>query len=153
MESRYISGSVLESPVGMIVVEPGRHWNAMTASFFSELADHPASLWVSIAQSSYTQSLIEESAKFSLVVLSVRQKDIAWVCGTISGRDQDKCAKLRLYRSQQNFLFLDGAITSTGCRVKDKQKVGDHTLFLADIVEGDLDTRQSGLRHLILSDL
>ncbi|MFQ5850244.1 MAG: flavin reductase family protein [Candidatus Binatia bacterium] len=153
MESPYISGSVIDSVVGLIVVEVDKRLNAMTVSSFSELAHHPTSLWVSIAQSSYTHSLIEKSCQFSLVVLSAKQKDIAIACGTVSGRDQEKCARLRLYRSPQGFLFLDGAIATTACRVRDKLKVGNHTVFLANILEGDLDTRQSRRGHLMLSDL
>ena len=153
VESPYISGSVIESPVGLILVGLDSRTNAMTMSYFSELAHHPTSLWVSIAQSSYTHSLIEESGQFSLVVLSIKQKEIARICGTVSGRNQDKCAMLSLYRSRQNFLFLEGAICSTGCRLRDKRSVGDHTLFFADIVEGDLDTCQSGMSHLMLSDM
>jgi len=153
MESPYRSGSIIESPVGLIIVRLGTRSNAMTVSFFSELAHHPTSLWVSIAQSSYTHSVIERSGQFSLAVLSAKQKAIAYLCGTVSGRERDKCSGLRLYTSRQGFLFLDGALASSACRVRETRRIGDHTIFLADIVEADLDTQQPLLRHLMLSDL
>lgn len=74
-------------------------------------------------------------------------------CGTISGRESDKCGSLDLYRSGDGFLFLRRALASTACRVSQRIDVGDHTLFVADILNTDLDSSSAHLRHLLLSDL
>ena len=153
MKSPYLRDAVVESPVGLVLVEAGNRANAMTVSFFSELAHHPTSLWVSIAKTTYTHALIEETRSFSLVVLNSRQRGIAIACGSVSGRDRDKCAALDLYRSPSGFLFLHRALASTACRVRDLLCVGGHTVFLADILEGEVDSRRGHLRHLLLSDL
>jgi flavin reductase (DIM6/NTAB) family NADH-FMN oxidoreductase RutF len=153
VESPYIDQSVIESPVGLVLVEAAGVSNAMTVSCFSALAHFPAALCVSIARSSFTHGLIEAAGQFSLIVLSVAQQEIARHCGSISGRNQEKCSALNLYRSPSGFLFLEGAPSSTACRVREKIDLGEHTLFVADIVEGDVDSRQSRLRHLLLSDM
>lgn len=67
----------------------------------------------------------------------------------MSGREKDKCAALDLYEPAPGFLFLPDAMASTACRVA----LEDPTLFIADILSGDFDSRWSGLRHLLLSDL
>jgi flavin reductase (DIM6/NTAB) family NADH-FMN oxidoreductase RutF len=125
----------------------------MTVSFFSEVAHHPTTLWVSIAKSSYTHKLLEELGKFSLIVLNQSQKDIALRCGSISGRDSDKCATLDLYSGPEGYLFLNGALASTACAVRERVSVGDHTLFVADILQTDIESRKSHLRQLLVSDL
>lgn len=153
MISPYITDSLIESAVGLIVVAAGQRRNAMTLSFFSEVAHHPTTLWVSVAQTAYTHSLIEEAGQFSLIVLNQTQKKIALACGTISGRDRDKCAALNLYRNPEGFLFLDQALASTACRVRHSVPIGEHTLFVADILEAELDSRTGHLRQLLLSDL
>jgi len=153
MQSGYIAGSVMDSPVGLLLVEAAGRSNAMTVSFFSEVAHHPTTLWVSIARTAYTYSLIRETGQFSLAVLSASQKQIARSCGSVSGRTHNKCAALDLCRRPAGFLFLQGALASTACRVRESFQVGDHTLFVADILEGETSSRASYLRHLLLSDL
>lgn len=152
MTSPYITDSIIPSIVGLVVVKTGDRTNAMTVSFFSEVAHHPTSLWVSIAKTSYTHSLLEEGGRFSLIVLNQTQKEIALGCGSVSGRDQDKCAALDLYPGPEGYLFLNGALASTACSVRQSVPVQDHTLFIADILQTEIESRKSHLRQLLLSD-
>ena len=151
--SPYITDSVIESAVGLLLIEAGSHRNAMTISCFSEAAHHPATLWISVAKSTHSHALLSETGRFSLAVLNRNQRDIALQCGTVSGREHDKCASLDLYHNQEGFLFLRRALASTACSVRHSVEVGDHTLFVADILSSDLDSSSAHLRHLLISDL
>ncbi len=153
LNSPYITDSSLESAVALLLVQSGSRRNAMTISCFSEAAHHPATLWISVAKNAYSNTFIVETGKFSLAVLNNNQKDIALHCGTISGREHDKCLSLDLYQGIDDFLFLRGALASTACSVRQSIEFEDHTLFVADILNADLDSRSSHLRHLLLSDL
>jgi len=153
LTSPYIANSLVESAVGLVLVEAGNTRNAMTVSFFSEVAHHPTALWVAISKKTYTYSLLKESSRFTLAILNQTQKALALHCGTISGKEHDKCKVLELYKSPGDFLFLHGALASTGCTVRERVNLGDHTLFVADIVESHLDSRKAHLRQLLLSDL
>jgi flavin reductase (DIM6/NTAB) family NADH-FMN oxidoreductase RutF len=136
-----------------VLIKAGEISNAMTVSQFSEVAHHPTALWVSIHKNSYTHSLLLEKPEFSLAVLNRTQGHLALACGTVSGRDQNKCAALDLYLNNSDFLFLRGALASTSCRVRQTVDLEDHTMFVGDIIEADLESRTSHLRHLLLSDL
>ena len=149
----YVTGSVVDGPVGIVLVRAIPRPNAMTVSFFSEVAHHPTSLWISIAKTAHTHALIEASRAFSLAVLHQQQKNLALACGTVSGRDKDKCAALKLYDTPTGFLFLEEALSSTACRVRDTVSFDSHTIFIADILEGQVESRRSHLRHLLVSDL
>lgn len=153
LESPYITHSVIESAVGLVLVKAGNRTNAMTVSFFSEVAHHPTALWVAISPATYTHSLIEEAGRFSVAVLNQTQKEIALRCGSVSGRDQDKCSSLDLHWSPGGFLFLKRALASTGCVVSQCLRITDHTIFVGNIMEAEMDSRSSYLRHLLLSDL
>lgn len=135
------------------MVQAGNRANAMTVSFFSEVAHHPTSLWVSIAKTAYSHELLEEVGQFSLIVLNNTQKEIAFTCGSISGRERDKCAALDLYRGPEGYLFLNGALASTACSIRQSVPIEDHTLFIADILQSEIESRKSHLRQLMLSDL
>ena len=152
VRSPYLEGSVTESPVGLVVTLSGGRRNAMTVSFFSEVSHHPTTLWVSIATDSLTHALVLESQRFSLIVLHERQTALAWQCGTVSGRTTDKCAGLPL-RAHGEHLFLDGALASIACTVRSATDLGGHTLFVADIVSGETETRNAMRRHLLTRDL
>jgi len=91
--------------------------------------------------------------RFSLAVLTHKQTRIAKTCGTISGRQTDKCAMLDLHYSPSGFLFLAGALASTACVVRHSERTGDHTIFVADIIEAELDSATLDRRQLLLSDL
>jgi len=153
LTSPYIADSEVESAVGLVLVQTADARNAMTVSFFSEVAHHPTALWVAISSKTYTHSLIEQTGRFTLAILNQTQKALALQCGTVSGKDHDKCATLDLYNSPNDFLFLRGALASTGCSVRERVDLGDHTLFVANIVESHLDSRKAHLRQLLLSDL
>lgn len=143
----------MESAVGIVLVKAGDVCNAMTVSLFSEVAHHPTALWVSINKSSYTHSLLQSQPEFSLAILNQKQKEIAIKCGTISGRERDKCSELRLFQNPSGFLFLQEALASTSCRIKHSEDFEEHTLFIADILESVMESRSSHLRHLLISDL
>jgi flavin reductase (DIM6/NTAB) family NADH-FMN oxidoreductase RutF len=126
----------------------------MTVSFFSEVAHHPTTLWVSIARRAFTHQLIGDAGgRFSLIALHNKQAAIALNCGSVSGRDQDKCKNLKLYNGSEGFLFLSEALSSTACRVRGSYAIDDQTLFIADILHCDVESRTSHLRQLLLSDL
>jgi flavin reductase (DIM6/NTAB) family NADH-FMN oxidoreductase RutF len=153
MTSPYITHSLIDSAVGLILVQARERLNAMAISFFSEVAHHPTALWAAIAPGTLTHSMIQETGRFSLAVLNQTQAQIAMMCGSVSGRQTDKCSRLDLHKSPSGFLFLAGALASTGCVVRHSGTTGDHTIFVADIIEAELDSTTLHLRQLLLSDL
>jgi flavin reductase (DIM6/NTAB) family NADH-FMN oxidoreductase RutF len=149
----YVARAAVESTVGLVIVRSGDRVNAMTVSFFSELAHYPASIWISVSPKSYTHALLSEMGEFSLALLHRGQADIAIACGTVSGRDKNKCSQLELYDNGSGFLFLKDAISSTACRVYRSLSLGDHTMFLAKMLSGDIRNGRVRLPNLLISDL
>ena len=153
LNSPYLADFVIDSAVGLLIVESGSRTNAMTISCFSEVAHHPTTLWISVAKTAYSHELLCEAGRFGLAVLNLNQRSIALACGSVSGREIDKCGTLDLYRKEDGVLFLSDALASTSCRVRQSVDLDDHTLFIADILSTDLESRKAHLRHLLLSDL
>jgi len=149
----YVDDSVVVSPVGIILSEWQDERNAMTVSSFSEVAHFPTTLWVSIARTSYTHHLVQTSRRFTIVVLDDTQGPIAEACGTASGRTVNKCRDLNLYHGPEGELFMKDSFASAACRVRNSRPLGAHTLFIADILSGELETRRNIRRHLLTTDL
>jgi flavin reductase (DIM6/NTAB) family NADH-FMN oxidoreductase RutF len=148
----YVNRAIVEGPVGLVVAWAGSRANAMTVSFFSEVAHYPTSMWLSIARDTYTHSLLEENPEFSFITLSQRQADIAVTCGTVSGWRTDKRKALDLY-DNRGFLFLRGAIASTACRLVRSVRLEDRTLWIAHLLHGDVERGRKAVRNLMVSDL
>ncbi len=151
--NQYVTNSVLDSAVALLMVESGGRRNAMTISCFSEVAHFTSALWVSVAKTSYSHELLHEATKFSLAVLTEKQRALALACGNSSGRSVDKCKSLSLYKSEGGFLYIQDALASTGVNICESLGIGDHTLFVGEIVESHFSTKASRFRHLLLSDL
>jgi len=152
MQSPYLGASVLNSPVALIVTESNLRANVATISFFSEVAHHPTTLWISIANGSLTHEMLRSTGRFTLTVLHEGQRQIAQSCGTISGRLIDKTKCLTLQRAEGHLYFAEG-LASVACSVRSTFDLSDHTLFVADILAGKIETRNSYRRHLLVSDL
>ena len=150
--SKYLSGSVVDSRVAIVLAEDGERRTVATVSFFAELADHPNSLWISLTPECYSQELIQASGRFTLAVLHEGQQDLAWHCALSSGRDTDKLSKIKTRRGRHGFLIPDDCLSAAACQVRTSKIVGDHVLFVADIVAGERTNRDSH-RALLTRDL
>ena len=151
--SPYVTNAIVDGLVGLLFASAGGKSNVMTLSFFSEVAHHPTSLWVGVATGSWTHELVDASGQFSLALLTRDQHALAADCGTVSGRERDKCAALPLRTTAGGFVYLDGALTSTSCRVRQRIPKGDHTVYVADILEGEADMSVAHRQPLYISDL
>ena len=151
--SPYIDGAILPGPVGLVLVRSGARRTATTVSFFSEVAHHPTALWVSLATTSFAHELVLECGEFTLAILSCAQGAVARACGSVSGRDRDKCAALPLYESSSGFPYLSSSLSSTACRVRNTIPKGSHRVFIADMLEGDIDRSAARAGHLLTTDL
>jgi len=153
LDSPYLTQSVVPGPVGLVVVRTAAGVNAMTVSLFSEVAHYPTSMWMAIAPETLTHAMLLEVRRFSFITLHAKQRELAVACGTVSGRVSNKCAGLGLYEHRDGFLFLRDALASTACTIERGVPEGDHTLFLCNLVSGDITGRRTAQRQLLLSDL
>ena len=151
--SPYLERSVVPGPVGLVIVPTPGGANALTVSLFSEVAHFPTTMWVAIAPHTYTHSLLLEAGRFSFITLHRKQAVLAAACGTASGRETPKCRALELYQHGDGFLFLEDALASTACVIERSHPVGDHTLFIGRMLSGELTSRRTAERQLLLSDL
>ena len=148
----YVAGALLDVPLGLVIVRSGESFNPMTVSCFGESAHYPTSMWISIHRDNFTHELLEKTKEFSFITLDARQGALAVACGTSSGRTADKRGLVDGYE-EGGYLFVRGAIASAACRISHSVAVGDHTLFIADMLSGNVDRQPGAIRNLLMSDL
>jgi flavin reductase (DIM6/NTAB) family NADH-FMN oxidoreductase RutF len=112
--------------------------NGMTAAWVSQVSFRPPLVMVSIAPERYTHELIERSGHFAVNALHEGQTELARGFGFRSGRKTDKLAGVPHHAAANGSPVLDEALAYLECRVVDRVTAGDHTLFLGEVVGGDV---------------
>ncbi|MEM1579173.1 MAG: flavin reductase family protein [Archaeoglobaceae archaeon] len=111
--------------------------NVMTADWVVPLSFEPPLLGVSIGHKRYTNKLLKESKEFVVGVPTMEMLKDVWIAGTCSGAKEDKISKLRLTLVQSKKVKVPSikeCQANLECRVVNEVEVGDHTLFIGEIL-------------------
>ena len=126
-------------PTGLSLI--GSSWqgkdNVMTAGWAVCCSVEPPLVSVYIYHKWLTREFISQSGEFVVNVLASDQVEVSETCGTVSGREADKYAKAKLKtRSGEkvNVPLIEGCLANLECKVVAEYEVGDHTLFVGEIV-------------------
>ena len=112
--------------------------NVMTAAWVGTVCTKPPMVSVSIRPSRYSLELIDRSGEFAVNLTDRALLRAADYCGVRSGREEDKFAACGLTRAELPPLKYAPGIAESpvclGCRVRGRQELGSHILFLGEIV-------------------
>ena len=115
-----------------------------TAMFVSE--KEPL-LAISVAQGHLTEKLIEQSAKFTLVIAGQGQKQLALQVGSVKGDAVDKFEKFSIKRGAEtssHTIIPEGAAAWMDCDVESSQEIKGYRIFVGRVVDQQ-DTGKSPL--------
>ncbi|HZK84514.1 MAG TPA: flavin reductase [Desulfosporosinus sp.] len=112
--------------------------NGQCANTCFQITSDPARLAIGINKLNFTHELIQKSGKFGVSVLNLTGQDYARRFGYKSGREVDKFGDLAVHRGESGVLLLDDALVTMEATVRDQMDAGTHTLFLADVTNGEI---------------
>ncbi len=113
--------------------------NGLTVAWLSRASFSPPLISVSIGKTRYTHDLILKSRVLAVNILAEGQEDLARHFGFQSGKKVDKFAGLSYREAITGSPILEGVAAYLDCRVSGKLEAGDHTIFLAEVVEAEVD--------------
>lgn len=93
---------------------------------------------VALSRHHYTWELVEASGLFALHLLSADNLDLVWRFGLESGRDVDKFEGIEAKSSGLGTPVLGGTIGWLDCRVEERLDIGDRTVYVAEVVKGEV---------------
>jgi flavin reductase (DIM6/NTAB) family NADH-FMN oxidoreductase RutF len=91
-----------------------------------------------LARRHFTHELIEASGAFALHLLGEEHLDWVWRFGLQTGRGRDKLAGLALGERVTGSPILTDAPGWLDCQVEGRLDTGDRTLYLAEVVAGEM---------------
>jgi len=111
--------------------------NVMGASWVTKLSFEPFLMAVSIGHKRYSHDLIKNCGEFVICYPSAEQEKEAMYCGWHSGRYENKFARSGLVAVPSKKVkppTVDGCTVAFECKLVQTYEVGDHTLFIGEVV-------------------
>ncbi len=130
-------------PVVLVTARYKDRVNAMPAAWVVPLSKTPPLVGVAIHHARYTYDLVKRSEQFVLNVPGRPLAEAVMKLGSISGHDVlDKFALvgLALADAQQvNAPLIEGCLGWIECALVDAPEVGDHTLFVGEVLAAQVE--------------
>ncbi|MBQ7172616.1 MAG: flavin reductase family protein [Clostridia bacterium] len=146
-------------PVALVTVADGEKQNILTIAWTGIVNSHPPKLYISVRPERYSFEMLQASREF---VLHPATKDLLAAtdgCGIYSGKKVDKFKKYHLATEPADQVLapvLSAAPMAFECRVTDVIPLGSHHMFLADILQIDIEESlldEKGKLHLERANL
>lgn len=114
--------------------------NGLIVNTAFQVSADPAQIAVCVCKNSFTHQLIEKSRVFAVMPLE-QQTPMVFIgnFGFRTGRTYDKFAKVTFTRGQTGVpIVTEHTLASIESRVLQMVDVGTHTLFIGDVVSGQI---------------
>lgn len=121
--------------------------NLITLAWVGTVCSEPPMLSIAIRPGRHSHALVKQSREFVVNIPRADQVKAVDLCGSISGRSQDKFAAAKLTPEPAKYVkapLVKEFPVNIECRVRETLSLGTHELFIAEILcvhadEGVLD--------------
>lgn len=123
--------------VYVITTMDGERPTGCVANSLMQITSSPATVALSMNHDNYTHSCIEKSGKFGVSILSVNvDPQIIGKFGYFSGKNTNKFENIS-HEMKDGLPILTECCGYLVCKVIDKVETSTHTIFLAEVIDGD----------------
>jgi flavin reductase (DIM6/NTAB) family NADH-FMN oxidoreductase RutF len=121
------------SGVSVVTMQAAERRHGLTVSGFLGVSLEPPLVLVSIGQELTSAEVLKDSAAYAVNFLTEDQNDLS---DRFAGRlgDVDRFAGLTTHTVATGAPILDDCLAWLDCRVVSTQDVGDHTLYIGEVV-------------------
>lgn len=132
---------IYHNPVSLITSNHNGQKNVFTVSWLCAVSNNPQLAMVSVDKKRASFPLIKESGKYVINIPNTKMlKDVIY-CGNVSAKEKDKFKKrnLKFSVSENDGIILDDTIAYIECKVVNEFDVGDHILFIGEMINAGAD--------------
>lgn len=116
----------------------GEKYTGCTVNSIMQITSSPATIALSVNKENYTNLCIDKHKKFAVSILSEKSNPLAiGTFGFRSGRDFDKFSVIE-HTFINGFPIIKDACGYLICEVTEFIQTSTHTLFIANVVDGDI---------------
>jgi flavin reductase (DIM6/NTAB) family NADH-FMN oxidoreductase RutF len=134
------------SGVTIVTLQAGDRMHGLTVSGFLGVSLEPPLVAVSIGQELTSYRLLAENAAYAVNFLRDDQRELS---DRFAGRlgDVDRFAGLTTHTASTGAPILDDCLAWLDCRVVATHAVGDHTLYVGEVVAAKMNAQASPLLY------
>ncbi len=119
--------------VSIVTAREGEMDSGLTVNAFLSVSLDPPVVLVSLALDAETTPIVRRSRLFAVNVLGADQRALSERFAQRLPADE-KFAGVTVYRGRTGAALLDGALATFECRVTSEVPVGDHELFVGEVL-------------------
>lgn len=138
---------------GLITSNGPNGHNIQAAEWTHHVSYSPGMIAISIGKDRTTRENVLASKEFGVSLAATDQNAIASIAGGSHGRDVNKIGALKelgfkFYKAKKiNTLMVEGAALNAECKVVDVAEVGDHTLFIGEVLHASISPKEPIIYH------
>ena len=127
--------------VGLITSNGPYGHNIMSAEWTHHISYEPGLIAVCIRPDDATHENIEKTNEFGVNLAASEQNVVASISGGNTGKKVDKISILKelgvkFFKAKKiNALMVEGAAMNAECKLAKEMPLGDHTMFVGEVVE------------------
>ncbi len=139
---RGIKPALFKISYGLYIVTSvdGQTINGQCCNTVFQITSQPARVAIGINKQNFTHQLIGASGKVGIGILGQQGHNLVRTFGYSSGRDVNKFAGISYVKGQTGVPIVSDCIAFLEGTVVDRLDCGTHSLFLIDVVNGDLNS-------------
>ncbi|MEW6406824.1 MAG: flavin reductase family protein [Chloroflexota bacterium] len=111
--------------------------NLMALSWWTYASNHPPTIAVCISKKGYTNELIRDNREFGLNIVDKSMKEAAFLCGTCSGRSENKPERFGIALIEPKEIatkLVEAHKVALECCLISTIDTADHSFFIAEVV-------------------
>ena len=128
----------VETGVSIITTKYDNKINGIAVAWLSRASMQPPMIMISIGKTRYSHGLIKQSRIFAVNVLGKEHIELGRHFGTQSGKDIDKFQDIEHEEKETGSPILKDAVAWLDCKVINECDAGDHTIFVGEVIDGDV---------------
>lgn len=145
----YIQKLTSPNPFALITtLKPDGTTNLMAVSWWTYVSNHPEAVAVCLSKKGYSGELIRENGEFGLCVVDESLKESAFLCGTCSGRNENKPERFHIELVEPVVIstkLVKAHKVALECRLTDIVDISDHCLYIAQLMEAHCNSEKKQL--------
>ena len=127
--------AALTTGIYVLTVRAGEVQHGMSSSWATQVSGDPVLLMASVDQQHFTHQMIIESGAFALNIVGAQSKHLEDYFYSAKSRRPNNLDPFPLEIGMTGTPLLQDALASLDCRLVSTHPAGDHTLFVAEVVD------------------
>jgi flavin reductase (DIM6/NTAB) family NADH-FMN oxidoreductase RutF len=127
--------AALTTGIYVLTTRDGAERHGMSSSWVTQVSGTPPLLMAAVDVAHVSHAMIERSGRFALNVVGSAARRLEDHFYSPASRVADNLATVDCEESPAGLPYLRDAVASLECRVVDRHRAGDHTLFVAEITD------------------